>query len=116
MPKSQGLSPFNLPRWNEQDARQVLDALERSGQPVGVFAVEHGLDPQRIYMWRRRLGASAERSTFQELVVRAGATTADASDRFEVVLASGTTIRVPASFDVDALERLLNVLSRAGAC
>jgi hypothetical protein len=116
MPSSRGLSPFSLPRWNEEDARQMLEALERSGQPVGVFSAEHGLDAQRVYAWRRRLGASAERTTFQELVVRAGATKADASDRYEVVLASGTTVRVPASFDADTLERLLEVLSRAGAC
>jgi hypothetical protein len=89
----------------------VLEALERSGQPVSAFAAEHGLDPQRVYLWRRRLGASAERTTFREVVVRA-----DGSDRFEIVLTSGMTVRVPASFDDDSLERLLGVLSRAGAC
>ncbi|SRR5579883_42160 len=111
MPRPRGSSPFRLPRWNEHDARRVLEALERSGQPVSAFAAEHGLDPQRVYLWRRRLGASAERTTFREVVVRA-----DGSDRFEIVLTSGMTVRVPASFDDDSLERLLGVLSRAGAC
>jgi transposase-like protein len=113
MPTSRAESLFKLPRWNEEDAREVLRALERSGQPVSVFASEHGLDPQRLYLWRRRLGASAERTTFQEVVVRAGGSN---GDRFEVVLASGTTVRVPTGFDDDALVRLLDVLSRAGVC
>ena len=89
----------------------MLAALERSGQPVSAFAAEHGLDPQRVYLWRRRLGVSAERTTFREVVVRA-----DGSERFEIVLASGTIVRMPTSFDDDSLERLLGVLSRAGAC
>ncbi len=50
-------SPFNRPRWTEQDARAALAALERSGKSVRVFAAEQGLDPQRLYMWRRRLAA-----------------------------------------------------------
>ena len=43
-------SPFDRPRWTEEDARVVLAALERSGQPVRAFAEENGLDPQRLYM------------------------------------------------------------------
>ena len=36
---------LTLPRWSTEDAREVLRALERSGQSVGAFAAEHGLDP-----------------------------------------------------------------------
>jgi transposase-like protein len=46
-------SPFDRPRWTQRDAREVLAALRRSGKPVSVFAAEHGLDPQRVYLWRR---------------------------------------------------------------
>ena len=56
MPSPPDRSPFNRPRWTEQDAREVLAALRRSGKPVREFAAEHGLDPQRVYLWRRRLG------------------------------------------------------------
>src|SRR5271166_7206002 len=66
MPTSR--SPFDRPRWNEADARAVIAALERSGPPVAVFAASHGLDPQRVYLWRRRL-AGGERTTFLEVVV-----------------------------------------------
>jgi transposase-like protein len=113
MPTSRAVSPFKRPRWREDDAREVIDALTRSGKPVSEFAAEHGLDPQRVYLWRRRLGARAERTTaFQELVVRA----ASARAPFEVTLASGAMVRVPASFENEALVRLLDALVRAGAC
>ncbi|HEY4178765.1 MAG TPA: transposase [Kofleriaceae bacterium] len=101
-------SPFNRPRWTEEDARAALAALERSGRPVGVFAAEHGLDPQRLHAWRRRL-AGGEPTTFRELIVRSP----PAAASFEVVLASGVVVRVPSSFDGDALARLLDVLARA---
>lgn len=52
--------PCNRSRWTEQGARALLSALERSGQPVRAFAEEHGLDPKRLYMWRRRFAAVAE--------------------------------------------------------
>ena len=114
MPTSRSLSPFNRPRWSEADAREVLAALEGSGKPVSVFAAEHGLDAQRVYLWRRRLGASAELTRFQEVVVRPPSPSSRAP--FEITLSPGTTLRVPSSFDADALSRLLDVLARAGVC
>ena len=108
-------SLFNRPRWTEQEARAALAALERSRKPVSVFAAEHGLDPQRLYSWRRRLGR-AKPTTFQELIVRpARISITDGDAPFEVVLPSSVVVRVPASFNARALERLLEVL-RTGAC
>jgi hypothetical protein len=43
-------------RWTEQDARNALAAVRRSVKSVSVFAAERGLDAQRVYSWRRRLG------------------------------------------------------------
>jgi transposase len=108
-------SPFDRPRWTEADARVVLGELERSGKPVRTFAEEHGLDPQRLYLWRRRFAAVAEgdNTTFRELIVRPSAGT---SVPFEVVLPSGFVVRVPPGFDQAALCRLLDVLSQARAC
>ena len=111
-------SPFSRPRWTEQDARAALAALEQSGQSVRVFAEGHGLDPQRLYVWRRRLG-KAEPITFRELMVRPSLPVAAAEEcgtRFELVLPSGVVLRVPSRFDVSALERLLAVLAEARAC
>ena len=118
MPTPPNSSPFNRPRWTERDAREAIAALDRSGQPVSLFAAEHGLDPQRVYFWRRRLGG-AERTTFQELIVRPpGRRSADDTEgtAFEIVLASGDVVRVPPSFDSAALARLLEVLAQARAC
>jgi transposase-like protein len=116
MPTKPRSSPFDRRRWSEQDARTALAALDRSGKSVAVFAAEQGLDPQRLYAWRRRLG-EAERTTFQELVVRPAAPIPipDGNGSFEIVLRSGVVVRVPASFDPAALERLLVVL-RTDAC
>jgi transposase-like protein len=111
-------SSFNRPRWTEQEARAALAALERSGKPVSVFSAEHGLDPQRLYSWRRRLGG-AEPTTFRELIVRPSATVSSSvtgGSPFEIVFASGVVVRVPASFDAATLERLLEVLAQARAC
>jgi transposase-like protein len=116
MPTKAPSSPFDRPRWTEQDARHALVALQRSGKPVSVFAAEQGLDPQRLYSWRRRLG-DAEPTTFQELVVRSAPpiSITDGGAPFELVLRSGVIVRVPSSFDAAALDRLLEVL-RSGAC
>jgi transposase len=104
-------SPVERVRWTEQDARNTLAALRRSGKPVSLFAAERGLDPQRLYAWRRRLG-KAEPTTFQELTVRSSprisVVAGDAP--FEIALPSGVVVRVPASFDAAALGRLLEVL------
>jgi transposase-like protein len=118
MPSPFDRSPFNRPRWTEQDAREVLAALRRSGKAVRAFAAEHGIDAQRVYLWRRRLG-EAERTTFQELMVRAAAGRTGpeaAGDSFAIVLASGDEVRVPQSFDGAALARLLEVLAQVRGC
>jgi transposase-like protein len=118
MPTYRSGSPFARRRWTREDAREVIAALGRSGKPVSVFAAEHGIDPQRVYLWRRRLG-EAERTTFQEIVVRPSSSIAGGhrdGTPFEVALVSGDVVRVPVSFDEEALARLLGVLARARAC
>jgi transposase-like protein len=113
--------PSDRRRWTEQDARRVLAALDRSGQSVRAFAEGHGIDPQRLYLWRRRFAsvAGGDATTFQELTVppsRASSVDRGVTAAFEIVLASGVVVRVPASFDMVSLERLLHVLTRAHAC
>ncbi len=117
MPTPPRRSPYDRPRWTEDDAREVLAALARSGKPVSVFAAEQGLDPQRLYQWRRRLGG-AERTTFREVIVRPSmAVVADsAAARFEIALPSGEVLRIPVTFESADLARLLDVLARARTC
>jgi hypothetical protein len=44
MPTPSPRSPFDRARCNEEDAREVIAALDRSGQSVSEFAAEHGID------------------------------------------------------------------------
>jgi transposase-like protein len=44
-------------RWSEADARTMVQAWRSSGESQRVFARRHGLDPQRIGHWVRRLRA-----------------------------------------------------------
>ena len=75
-------------RWTADHARAVLAALDRSGQSVRVFAEEHGIDPQRLYAWRRRV-AGGDAITFHEVTVRPVIATEAPAGVFEIVLASG---------------------------
>lgn len=117
MPTPRHSSPHRS-RWTEEEAVAVLAALERSGKSVREFAEEQGLDPQRLYAWRRRV-ADGDRTTFQEVTVRPSARAAalnTATAVFEIVLPSGVKIRTSSEFDSAALTRLLDVLRQAGAC
>ena len=109
-------SLFDRPRWSSEDARKVLAALDRSGQSVSAFSSQHGLDAQRIYLWRRRLG-QAEPTTFHELAVRpTPVDEAPAATSFELSFASGHVLRIPTSFETRMLARLIDVLEKAGMC
>jgi len=110
-------STLKVPRWTEQEAREAIATWERSGKSVRAFAAEHGLDPQRLYAWRRRLG-EAERTTFREVIVQPPAqlTAHSGPAPFEIALAGGVVVRVPPSFDATSLGRLLEVLAQARAC
>ena len=101
-------------RWTAADAASVLAAASASGLSSRRFAMECGLDPQRLARWRRQLeGAAIGETTFVE-VVPAEAPAPRASG-FEVVLASGRVIRVALGFDSNELRRLLAVVDD-GAC
>jgi len=110
--------PFDSPRWTEADAQAVLAELARSGLSVREFAERYGLDPQRLYVWRRRV-ASGDRSMFREVLVRAtpaAARTETQGSMFELTLRSGVKVGVAASFDAESLTRLLEVLGRTSTC
>jgi hypothetical protein len=98
-------------RWTEDDARGVLAALDASGVSVSAFAEREGVDPQRIYMWRRRLPAVTPAAGPAFVELRPGDI-----PRVEVVLRSGHVLRVPESFDAEALGRLLEVLEAQRSC
>ncbi len=45
--------------WSTETARAVLSAQRESGESVTEFARQHGLQPQRLYWWRKRLDEDA---------------------------------------------------------
>jgi hypothetical protein len=108
-------------RWTADDARAALADLDASGLDLGTFALDAGLDPQRLKRWRRTLLAAESEAVFEEVVAPPGAPPATvevggARGWFEVVLASGRVVRVPESFDAGALGRLLIVVDGGTAC
>jgi len=97
-------------RWTVEVARAALSALAASGLSVAAFAAREGLDAQRLYGWRRRLGPPESVSpSFVEV-------TSAAVTPMEVVLRSGHVVRLSPSFDAAALVRLLEVLEQTPAC
>jgi len=108
-------------RWTADDAQAALADLEASGLTLSAFAQGLGLEPQRLMRWRRVL-TPTEDVVFEEVgrQVPGGAMRGDvagvAHGCLEVVLASGRVVRVPESFDAEALARLLAVVEEVGAC
>ncbi|MCB9583741.1 MAG: transposase [Polyangiaceae bacterium] len=113
MPRSRRItSQLSRRRWSDADARVVLAALEASGLSVNAFAAREGLDPQRLYYWRKRLdgdSALAVSPTFVE-VPRHG------PEPVEIALRSGRSLRVRESIDVATLRRFVAVLEEDAAC
>lgn len=52
-----------MERWTADEAREVVDRWRASGKSARTYGREHGVDPQRLHYWQRRLGAGAKRST-----------------------------------------------------
>jgi transposase len=102
-------------RWSAARAREVLAEAKQSGESVSAFAQRHGMDPQRLYPWRRKLDAvkSVDSSTRTEAFVPvrvASEARATSASGFEVVLGAGRIVRVGADFDARALRRLVEAL------
>ena len=114
MPKQAAALFRSHRRWTAEDARSALAALDRSGLSIREFAVREGIDPQRLYWWRRRFASSpceAITLAFVELTP-----TNALSAVAEVLLRSGRVLRVPVAIESTALRRLVDALEEDGAC
>ena len=113
MPRSRRISlKLSRRRWGDADARRVLAALEASGLSVNAFAAREGLDAQRLYYWRKRVGkgvALAVSPTFVEVPRHA-------PEPVEIALRSGRSLRVRESIDAATLRRFVAVLEEDAAC
>lgn len=101
----------------EQDARELLNEQARRGIPLPDFARSKGLSPQRLHWWRSKFARAetAAPATFVPVTLTPATEAAcvPATGAFELALASGRTLRIPADFDATALARLLTVLAEA---
>ena len=96
---------------------RILGEQERTGASMREVAERYGVSAGNLYWWRRRLRARVD--VPGDLVAvdvigrgsRNGALVQ--SDLYEVVLASGVTVRAPRDFDV---ARVSELLAAARAC
>ncbi len=97
--------------WSSADARVVLDALDDAGTPVAEFARDHGVDPQRLYAWRRRLRRTPSLTRPVHFVELPPTAVSGAPACYEIVLPSGARLRIEGAVvtrDVAALLSLLH--------
>lgn len=97
-------------RWSAAEAGEMLSALERSGQSVAHFAIEHGFGVERLYRWRRRLGeqarSKAETPRFTEIALSPSA-------NIEMILPGGMAFYFTGSSRVDDALAILARLPKA---
>jgi len=108
--------PWAGARWTPQQAQRVLEAWQRSGLALATWCRRQGIDYERVRRWRKQQAtrsqpSSTAKATF--LPVRVIASEPAPEKRmacFELELAGGRRLHVPAQFDAAALARLLGVL------
>ena len=100
-------------RWTQDVAHAVLAAHAASGLSVAAFAAREGLDPQRMYSWRRRLGRPRDATSATAFIeIRPSAK----REVVEVVLHCGRVVRVTESIDPSVLRRLVDALEVGPSC
>lgn len=64
------MRPIPDPRevWTVADARRLFEEWNRSGGSLAEFARRHGIDPARLYWWRKRLADEPAKVTALSLV------------------------------------------------
>jgi transposase len=103
-----------------------VERWKDSGLTAKEFAGEMGINPRSLVFWKWQLGkgqaadAKTSRAPARRLTESAARAlpmlelTAPASPtRFELELAGGRRLTIPATFEADALRRLLGVLEAA---
>jgi hypothetical protein len=96
-------------RWSADEARAILDKQRRSGLSLWRFATSQGLEPERLYRWRRKL-CDSEQTSPKFVEVRTG----EGDARFEIVLRGGHRVLIRGPVDVEALRAIVATLEAAG--
>jgi hypothetical protein len=109
MAQAQERDSRKAPQW-----RRWIQQWRESGLSVRAFCARHDLAEPSFYAWRRQI-KHWDAAAF--VPVRVAADEAPPStDRFEVVLGGGRTLRVPPGFDAAALRQLVAVLEEVSPC
>lgn len=101
-------------RWSIGDAQATLSAMAASGLSLDAFARREGLQVQRLRRWRQQLDGGSVGKAATAAFVEVGRHAA--TERVEIVLRSGRTLRVSESIDAIALRRMVDVLEHDAAC
>jgi hypothetical protein len=102
-------------RWSATEARAVVAAMEASGLSPQAFAAREGLQVQRLWRWRGRVGSEAASKAGVAAFVELGQHAA-AGSRIEIALRSGRTLHVQETIDPVALRRIIDVLEHDARC
>lgn len=97
-------------RWTAEQARAVLDEIDRRGVSVNRFAAERGLGAERLYRWRRllrrRRSSVKKVARFAEVRVRPDTRTG----LIEIELPGGIALRIAGEARVDDAVAVLSRL------
>jgi hypothetical protein len=98
-----------------KDWPELVAQWESSGDGAAEFASGLGVHEKTLQRWKQELARAARKQRLPKLarIVEMRPARTPADDRFEVRLAGGRCVGVPASFDREALQRLLRVLEAA---
>lgn len=123
-PTTAAQEPSPRRRWRIAKARSVLAELAASGLSLHEFASLHGLEPQRLRRWQRRLAGERRRPTRTPrpaspavpappaLIELRPTASARPAATVEVVLVSGVIVRVAEAIDPATLARLVAAVAR----
>jgi transposase len=114
-------------RWSEALKREIVAATMTPGASVSVIARRYNVNANQVFGWRRRLGpvlaATPSPAPSPRLVAvtlapepaeAAPMPSTPAADMIEIEVGGTYRIRVGATFDCRALQRVLDCLGRAG--
>jgi transposase-like protein len=93
-------------QWGEQEARDALSELARSGEGIARFARRKGISEQRLYYWRKRIGQT-HAPAFVSVPLPASIPQVE-------IATEAVTVRVREDLDLEHLADLIEVVARRG--
>ena len=103
--------------WREGDGRVMVEAWQRTGEPLWRFAKRHGVDPRRLSRWVSRLERSEpERVRFHPVRLADDGAGSRGGCAIEIELCGGRRVRVAHGFESEDLRRVLAVLEEEARC